>query len=106
MVATTMITAMAHKETAKQASLKRLRAAEATNVAMPASVDIDSDDAEAALAELLTAGTVREGRSGLYYLDESQAKESRPGQPFIALLAVLIAVSFAASLITLAARAG
>ena len=43
MVAITVITATAHAETAKQAILKRLHDADATNAAMPASVEIDSD---------------------------------------------------------------
>lgn len=106
MVAVTVITATAHKETAKQAIVKRLREAEATNAAMPASVDIDGEDAETALAELIAGGKVRKARAGLYYLDESEAKAARPGLPFVALLVTLITVSFAASLIALAVRAG
>lgn len=106
MVAITVITATAHKETAKQAIVKRLHEAEATNAAMPASVDIDGEDAETALAELLAAGRVREARAGLYYLDDSAAQAARPGLPFVILLVALISVSFAASLIVLAVRAG
>ena len=106
MVAITVITAAAHTETAKQAILKRLHDADATNSAMPASVEIDSDDAEKALADLLAAGKVREARSGLYYLDESAARTARPGLPFVVLLSILVTLSFAASLIALAVRAG
>lgn len=102
----TVIAATAPKETAKQAIVKRLHEAAATNVAMPASVEIDSDDAETALAELIAAGKVREARAGLYYLDESAARAARPGLPFVVLLAALVSVSFAASLIALAVSAG
>jgi hypothetical protein len=103
MVAVHRITALAQKETARQAILKRLREAGATSAAMPASIDLDGEQAEAALAELLAAYNVREARTGLYYVDESAKKDARPGQPFVALLAVLIAISFAASLIAIAA---
>lgn len=106
MVPVTVIAAAAHKETARQGIVKRLREAEATNAAMPASVDTDSEDAETALAELIAGGKVREARAGLYYLDESAAKAARPGLPFIALLVTLIALSFAASLVALAVGTG
>lgn len=103
MVAVHLITAAAHAETAKQAILKRLREAEATSPAMPASVDLDSEDAEKALAELVAAGKVRNAREGLYYIDDSKQIAARPGLPFVALLAVLVAISFAASLVAIAA---
>ena len=106
MVPMHVITAATHKESAKQAILKRLREAEATNVAMPASVDIDSEDAEAALGELIASGKVREARAGAYYLDESARKAARPGIPFIVLLAALVLTSFTASLVAIAVRAG
>lgn len=106
MVAVTVITATDHQETAKQAIVKRLRDADATNAAMPASVEIDSEDAEAALAQLLAAGKVRQARSGLYYLDVSAAKAAGPGVPFVILLVTLVSLSFAASLIALAINAG
>ncbi len=103
MVAVHLITAAAPAETAKQAILKRLREAEATSPAMPASVGLDSDEAEAALAELVAGGKVREAREGLFYVDDSKQKAARPGLPFVALLAVLVAISFAASLVAIAA---
>ena len=102
----TMITAVAHKEAAKQAILKQLRETGATSAQMPGSVEADSDDAKAALAELLSSGSVGEARPGLYYLDESKAKVAKPGNSFMALLAILIAISFTASLIALAVRTG
>ena len=105
MVAVTVITATAHKETAKQAIVKRLRDAQASNAAMPASLDIDSGDAQAALADLLAAGKVREARAGLYYLDESEADAARPGLPFVILLSILVIASFAASMIAIAVTA-
>lgn len=108
MVAVTVITAATttHTETAKQAILKRLHDADATNVAMPASVEIDGEDAKKALADLLAAGKVREARAGLYYLDESAAKAAQPGLPFVLLLVTLVTASFVASLVALAVRAG
>jgi len=105
MVAVTVITAASHKETAKQAIIKRLREAEANNAAMPASVEIDSDDAKAALDDLLSAGNVREARAGLYYLDESASRAASPGMPFVVLLSMLVLGSFAASLIAIASTA-
>jgi hypothetical protein len=105
MVAITVITATAHRETTKQAIIKRLRDAEASNAAMPASVEIDSDDAKAALDDLLGAGKVREARAGLYYLDDSASKAASPGLPFVILLSILVLVSFAASLIAMASTA-
>lgn len=102
MVPLTIITATAHKETAKQALIKRLRDSEASNAAMPASVEIDSDEARSALDDLLAAGKVREARAGLYYLDDSAAKAASPGLPFVIILALLIIASCVASLIAIA----
>ena len=102
MVAVHMITAMAQQETAKQAILKQLHEAGATNAAMPASVEIDGDDAQAALAALLAAGTVHEARTGLYYAEDA-GKAASPGSGLVALLAILILISIAASVIALAA---
>ena len=101
-----MLTALAQKETAKQTILKQLREAGATSAPMPGSVDLDGDEAEAALAELIAAGTVHEARPGLYFVDEAARKKSKPGNGFIALLAILVLVSFAASLIAIASAAG
>jgi hypothetical protein len=107
MVAVHMLVAAAGKETAKQAMLKRLREAGATSAAMPASLDADEEHSRAALATMLEAGTLRQARPGLYFIDEEAVKkEPRPGNSFIALLALLIAVSFTASLITIASAAG
>ena len=102
MVAVHLITAMAQEETAKQVILKQLREAGASSAAMPASVEIDSDEAEAALAGLLAAGTVHEARTGLYYADEA-SKPVNPGSGFVALLAILVILSVIASAVTLAA---
>ena len=79
MVAVHMITALAQKETAKQTILKQLREAGATSAPMPGSVELDGEEAEAALAELIAAGTVHEARPGLYFVDEAAKKavESR-----------------------------
>ena len=106
MVAVHLITAVAHKETAKQALLKQLRDNGATSPQMPGSLEVDSDEAQAALAELLASGGIHEARPGLYYLDETKAKESRPGNSFVALLAILILISFTASMVALAVSAG
>ena len=105
MVAVHMFTAIAQKETAKQAMLKQLREAGATSPAMPGSVEIDSDDAQSALAELLAAGTVREARNGLYYVDETK-KAPGPGNGFVALLVILVLFSVIASVIAIAATSG
>src|SRR4029450_1538393 len=100
MVPVHMITAVAQKETAKQVIVNRLREAGGTSAAMPASLDLDRDDARAALADLAAAGTVCEARTGLYYIDEETAKKApRPGNGFVALLAVLVTLSVMASLI-------
>ena len=106
MVAVHLITTLAHKETAKQALLKQLRDAGATSPQMPGSLTIDGDEAQAALAELLAAGTVKEARGGLHYLGEPAAKETKSVSGFVALLALLVALSFTASMIALAATAG
>jgi hypothetical protein len=106
MVAVHLITAAAQAETAKQAILKRLREAGATSARMPGSLEIENDDAQAALTALLDKGEVREARPGLYYLGEAKTKEAKPGNGFVALLAILIATSFTASLVTLAMAAG
>ena len=106
MVPVHMLNAIAQKETAKQAILKRLREADATSAAMPGSVEIDGKVAETALADLLASGMVREARTGLYYVDREKAEEARPGNGFVALLAILIVISFTASLVAIAATAG
>ena len=106
MVPMNVITIAAHKETAKQAILKQLRESGATSPQMPGSIAVETDDSQAALADLLASGAVREARTGLYYLDPSQVKEASPGHGFVALLAILIMISFIASLVALAARAG
>ena len=76
MVALNLVTTMAHKETAKQALLKQLREAGATSPQMPGSLEVDGEEAQAALAELLAAGTVKEARAGAYYLGEAAVKGS------------------------------
>jgi competence protein ComGC len=103
MVAVHIMTTVAQQETAKQAILKRLREADATSPAMPASIEIDNEEAQAALAELLAAGTVREARNGLYYAEESKAGTAGNGFGFAALLAVLVIISVTASVIALTA---
>lgn len=100
------LNAIAQKETAKQAILMQLRETGATCAAMPGSLDAETDDAKAALAELLAAGVVREVRAELYYLDETKVKAARPGNGFVTLLAILIIASVTASLVALAASAG
>jgi hypothetical protein len=97
------LNAVAQKETAKQAILKQLREHGSTSATMPGSVEAENDDAKAALAELLAAGSVHEARTGLYYLDATKAKPHRPGNGFVALLAILVIVSIAASMVALAA---
>ena len=106
MVAVHLITTMAQKETAKQALLKQLREAGATSPQMPGSLDVDGDEAQAALAELLAGGTVKEARAGAYYLGEVAVKATNPGMGFVALLAILVVISFTASLIALAVSQG
>ena len=93
------------KEAAKQAIINQLREFGATSAQMPGSVDIDSDETQAALADLLAKGDVRQARAGLYYLDESKVKQTRPGSGFLALLIILVVISFTASLAALAATA-
>jgi hypothetical protein len=100
-----ILNAVAQKESAKQAILKQLREHGATSVAMPGSVEAEGDDAKAALAELLAGGEVHETPANLYYLDETKAKTPRPGNGFVALLAILVIVSIAASMVALAATA-
>ena len=106
MVAVHLITTLAQKETARQAILKQLRDAGSVTPQMPGSLEIDGDEAQAALAELLAAGTVKEARGGRYYLDESVAKEARSISGFVALLAILIVLSFTASMVALAVSMG
>ena len=103
---TTINAAAAHKESAKQAIIKQLREAGATAAQMPGSVEVDSDEAQEALADLLAKGEVREARAGLYYLDETKVKEAKPGSGFLALLIILVLVSVMASVVALAASAG
>jgi hypothetical protein len=102
MVAVHIVTTAAQAESAKHAILKRLREADATSAAMPASIEIDSDEAQAALAALLAAGTVRQARNGLYYVDDA-GKATSSGGGFAALLAILVVLSIVASAIALAA---
>jgi hypothetical protein len=106
MVAVHLITTMAQKETAKQAILKQLQEAGATSPQMPGSLETDGDEAQAALAELLAAGTVREARAGAYYLGEAAVREANPGIGFVALLAILVVLSFTVSMIALAVSQG
>ena len=106
MVAVHLITTLAHKETAKQAILKQLREASATTPHMPGSLDLSGDQAQAALAELMADGIVKEARSGRYYLDEAKAKDVEPGNGFVALLAILLIISFTASIVALAVTEG
>ena len=103
---TTINAAATQKAAATQAIIKQLREFGATSAQMPGSVEIDSDGAQAALADLLAKGEVREARAGLYYLDETKIKETRPGSGFLALLIILVAISFTASLAALAATGG
>jgi hypothetical protein len=107
MVAMNMLVAAAGKEPAKQAMLKRLRESGATSPAMPGSLDSDDEHSQSALAQMLEAGTLREARPGLSFIDEETAKkEPRPGNGFIALLALLVAISFAALIVAIASTAG
>jgi hypothetical protein len=103
---TTINAAAMQKEAARQAVIKQLRDYGATSAQMPGSVEVGSDEAQEALADLLAKGEVREARAGLYYLDATKVKEAKPGNGFVALLAILIVLSFTASLIVLAVRAG
>ena len=100
------INAAAHKESAKQAILKQLREHGTTSAAMPGSLEADSDDAKAALADLIAAGEVHQTGNGLYYLDDSKANPAATANGFVALLVILVTASIAASLIALAATAG
>lgn len=103
MVPLHLLNAAAQKQTAKHAILKRLREAGATSAVMAGSVEIEGGDAEVALADLIGAGTVREARAGLYFIDDDKAKQARPGNGFIALLVILILASIMASVIAIAA---
>lgn len=106
MVPLTTLNAAAQKETARQSLLKQLRDTGAASPQMPGSLEVETDEAEAALADLLASGEIREARPGLYYLDPAKAKEPRPGNGFVALLAILVIVSFTASMLALAVGAG
>ena len=106
MVSVHLVTALAQKETAKQSLLNQLREAGATSPQMPGSLEIDDDEEQTALAELMAAGTVKEARPGAYYLGETATKTARPGLGFIALLAILIVLSFMASLVAIALTQG
>jgi hypothetical protein len=102
-----VIAAAARKAAAREAILKRLRENGATNAAMPRSLDTETEDAKAALTALLQAGTLREPRPNLFFIDEQAAKKTaEPGSGFVALVAILVALSFAASLIALASTLG
>ena len=103
MVAVHIMTTVAQGESAKHAILKRLREADATSAAMPASIDIATAEAQAALADLLAAGTIREARNGLYYIDEAGKAAASGGGGFTVLLVILVALSIVASVIALAA---
>jgi len=103
---TTIDAASMEKQAARQAIIKRLREVDATSAQMPGSVDVDSDEAQEALAELLAKGEVRQARAGLYYLDETKVTEAKAGNGFLALLIILVMVSVMASAIALAARSG
>ena len=99
-----MIAAVAEKESAKQALLKRLRDVDATSPQMPGSLEVDSDHSQAALAELLASGEVRQARAGLYYLDEAKAKARKRPNGFLTLLTIIVSLSFFASFVALALR--
>ena len=102
-----VIAAAARKAAAREAILKRLRENGATNAAMPCSLDPETEDAKAALTGLLQGGTLREPRPNLYFIDDKAAKKTaKPGSRFVALVAILVAVSFAASLIAIASTPG
>ena len=103
---TTIDAATMQKQSARAAILKQLREAGATSAQMPGSVDVDSDAAQEALADVLAKGEVREARAGLYYLDESKVKGANPGNGFMALLIILVVISVMASFIAIVAVAG
>jgi hypothetical protein len=105
MVPTSVIHQSAQKEAAKLTIIKRLREVGATDPQMPGSLEIETDEAQEALAALLDSGRVRQARTGLYYLDERTAKIAAPGNGFAALLTILIVLSFAASAIALTVSA-
>jgi hypothetical protein len=107
MIPVTILAATAEKQSAKQRMLKRLREAGAISAAMPASLDAGDEHSKAALAAMLLAGTLREPRPGLYFIDNEAAKKiPRPGSGFVALVAILIIISFTVSLIAIASTAG
>lgn len=106
MIPMNVITVAAHKETARQVILERLRDQGATSPAMPASLDLTSDSAESALADLLAKGEVRQARAGLYFLARKNAKAQKPEHGFLVLTAILIASSIVASVVALAVHAG
>src|SRR5437868_9440649 len=103
---TTINAAAAQKQAARQKIIKQLRDTGATSPQMPGSVEVESDEAQEALADLLAKGELREARAGLYYLDETKVKETKPGSGFVALLVILIITSVMASVIALASRSG
>jgi hypothetical protein len=105
MVPTSVIHQSAQKEAAKLTIIKRLKEVRATDPQMPGSLEIETDEAQEALAALLGSGQVRQARAGLYYLDESKAQSATSGNGFVALLAILLVISFAASAIALAVSA-
>ena len=71
---------------------------------MPGSVEAENDDAKAALAELLAAGYgARSQNRALLSGRKPRPRPHRPGNGFVALLAILVIVSIAASMVALAA---
>ncbi|MCL6683432.1 hypothetical protein [Sphingomonas alba] len=103
---TTINAASAQKQAARQKIIKQLQGAGATSMQMPGSVEVEADEAQEALADLLAKGEVREARSGLYYLDETNVKEAQPGNGFVALLIILIVISVTASVVALTTSGG
>jgi len=100
---TTINAAAVQKQAARQKIIKQLQGAGATSTQMPGSLEVETDEAQEALADLLAKGEVREARAGLFYLDEAKVKEAQSGNGFVALLVILIVVSVTASVIALAA---
>ena len=106
MIPVALLATSAEKESAKHSMLKRLSEAGAVSAAMPASLDASDEHSQAALAKLLEAGTLREARPGLYFIADDAAKKiPRPGSSFVLLVALLIALSFTASVIAIASTA-
>ena len=93
----------ASQQAAREKLLAQLREAGATSAAMPASVELDGDEAEQAMSQLLEAGTVREARRGLYFIDESKRREGQDGLGFKLLLILLVCVSIMASAVAMLA---